>query len=254
MKVVILAGGHGTRIADNPEKLPKPMVEIGGRPILWHIMKTYANYGIQDFVICCGYKARIIKEYFLNWHIHSGDMLVDLASGSITWERQEEENWKVFLAYTGINTMTAARLFQVRDHLGDATFMMTYGDGLSNVDLDALLAFHRSHGKLATVTAVRTSGRFGTVEIEDGHVSTFAEKPEGWINGGFFVLEPGIFEYLGDCGDVAWESTPMHRLAKDGQLMAWQHSGFWHAMDTMHDHGILSAMWDQGNAPWRTWK
>lgn len=256
MKVVILAGGLGTRIAEETGSRPKPMIEIGDRPLLWHIMKLYSHHGIDDFIICAGYKGYMIKEYFRNYWLHNCDVTFDLKSRDIEVHQDANESWRVTVVDTGAETMTGGRLKRVRDYLGDDTFMLTYGDGLSDVDVTALLAFHRDQGRAATVTAVQPSGRFGALELGDGGVvSSFTEKPAGdgaWINGGFFVLEPEVFDYIeGD--STSWEREPLEGLARDGKLGAFRHEGFWQPMDTLRDKLALEALWAEGNAPWKVW-
>lgn len=254
MKVVILCGGLGTRLSEETHVKPKPMVEIGGRPILWHIMGIYSRHALRDFVLAIGYKGEVIKDYFLNYHAHQSDLTVDLRSGDVTYSNPTAEDWRVCMVDTGAASMTGGRLLRLESHLAaDGTFMLTYGDGVSDVDLSALLAFHRSHGRLATVTAVRPPARFGDLQIEDGTVTRFAEKPqagEGWINGGFFVFEPKVFDYIeGDA--TILEKAPLERLAADGQLMAYQHKGYWQSMDTLRDRQALEEVWATGRAPWK---
>lgn len=256
MKAVILAGGLGTRISEESVSRPKPMIEIGERPLLWHIMKLYSAHGIDDFVICAGYKGYMIKEYFQNYWLHNCDVTFDLKSHDIEIHQDSNEAWRVTVVDTGAETMTGGRLKRVREYVGDETFALTYGDGLSDVDITALVAYHRSHGRAATVTAVQPSGRFGALELaESGAVDSFAEKPAGdgsWINGGFFVLEPSVLEYVeGDA--TSWEREPLEALAAAGQLMAHRHDGFWQPMDTLRDKRALEALWESGNAPWRVW-
>lgn len=253
MKVAILCGGLGTRLSEETQIKPKPMVEIGGRPILWHIMKTFEHYKLCDFILALGYKGEVIKDYFLNYHARLSDLTVHLKSGQAEYSNPTAEDWRVSLIDTGPNTMTGGRLLRLKNQLyPGGTFMLTYGDGVSDVNLNALLAFHKSHGRLATVTAVRPSARFGGVRIGDGQVLDFAEKPqsgEGWINGGFFVLEPGVFDYLGDDLTVL-EQLPLQNLVRDGQLMAYEHSGYWQCMDTIRERDILENLWVSGSAPW----
>jgi len=255
MKVVLLAGGMGTRLSEETDVRPKPMVEIGGHPIIWHIMNVYAAQGFTDFVIALGYKGEVIKEYFLNFHPHNNDLTVHLATGHVEFHANKAPNWTVTLVDTGLKTQTGGRIKRLRPWLGNKPFMLTYGDGVGNIDLKALLAFHKSHGKLATVTAVRPPSRFGTVLVDKNRVFEFTEKPQteaGWINGGFFVLEPSVFDYIG--GDsVAWESEPLGRIAAEGQLMAFQHEAFWQPMDTMREKLLLQSLWDSGHAPWKVW-
>ncbi|MCO6387500.1 glucose-1-phosphate cytidylyltransferase [Aliihoeflea sp. 40Bstr573] len=256
MKLVILAGGLGTRIAEESETKPKPMVEVGGRPLLWHIMKTYAHHGVSEFVICLGYKGYVIKEFFMNYQRHLSNLEINLKDGSTTVLESSAEDWKVTLIETGESTMTGGRLKRVAPYLGNETFCMTYGDGLSNIDITAELAFHRKHGKLATVAAVQPPGRFGVLAVEDdGTVSSFQEKPSdeiGWINGGFFVLEPKAIDYTaGD--ETSFEQEPLKTLARDGQLAAFEHHGFWQPCDTLRDKRELEKHWAEGRAPWRVW-
>ena len=256
MKAVILAGGRGTRIAEESDARPKPMVEIGGKPLLWHIMQIYAAHGVTDFVICLGYKGYVIKEFFANYYRYLSDMTIDLRTGDYRVLDSKAEDWTITLVDTGLDTMTGGRLKRVLPHLGDETFCMTYGDGLGDVDIGAAIAFHRSHGKLATVTAVQPPGRFGVLRIDGDHrVTSFEEKPSdeiGWINGGFFVLEPGAVGYVeGD--DTSWEREPLTALAGDGQLSAFQHTGFWQPCDTLRDKRGLEDLWATGHAPWNVW-
>jgi glucose-1-phosphate cytidylyltransferase len=256
MKVAILAGGYGTRLAEETEIRPKPMVEIGGKPILWHIMMHYAYYGFKDFVIALGYKGEAIKKYMVDYCSLNSDLTIDLKSGRIQTEQGDKPDWMVKLVDTGTNTQTGGRIKRLAKHLGNETFMLTWGDGVSDVNLNDLLAFHRSHGKLATMTAVRPPARYGHLSIENSRIVEFTEKPqtgEGWINGAFFVLEPGVFDYI-DGDDIVWEKEPLERLAKDGQLMAYQHSSFWQCMDTLREKYILEKLWQSGNAPWKIWK
>ena len=255
MKVVLLAGGMGTRLSEETDVKPKPMVDIGGHPILWHVMNIYAAHGFNEFVVALGYKGEMIKEYFLNFHPHTSDLTVHLGTGQVRYHDNKAPDWTVSLVDTGLKTGTGGRIKRLRPWLGEGTFMLTYGDGVGNIDLKALLAFHRSHGKLATVTAVRPPSRFGSVEFDKNRVVEFREKPQtevGWINGGFFVLEPGIFDYITGDG-VAWESDPLSRIANDGQLMAYRHEAFWQPMDTLREKHLLQALWDSGNAPWKVW-
>ncbi len=254
-KVVILAGGRGTRIAEETHTRPKPMVEIGGKPILYHIMNIYAHYDFRDFLIAVGYKGEMIKEYFSNFHLHNNDYVVNLADGSRTLLNEGPIDWRVGVIDTGLDTNTAGRVARLRELIGNETFCLTYGDGLSNINISELVSFHRSHGKLATVSAVRPPARFGAMVIADGLVEKFQEKPQteaGWINGGFFVMEPGVFDFLGDDA-TALEREPLEALANAGQLMAYQHSGFWQPMDTLRDKQSLEAAWADGNAPWKVW-
>ena len=255
MKAVILAGGLGTRISEESHLKPKPMIEIGGRPILWHIMKIYSHYGINEFVICLGYKGYIIKEYFANYFLHMSDVTFDIAENRIEVHERYAEPWRVTLVNTGEETQTGGRLKRVRAYLGNEDFCFTYGDGLAGVDIGKLIAFHRSKGKLATLTAIQPPGRYGAVGIEDCRVTSFAEKPAGdgaWVNGGFFVLEPQVIDYI-DGDQTPWESEPLMRLSRDDQLRGYQHSGFWQAMDTLRDKNQLEELWQAGNAPWKVW-
>lgn len=254
MKTVILAGGLGTRISEESQFKPKPMIEVGGRPILWHIMRLYSHYGFNDFVVCLGYRGYVVKEYFANYVLHNADLTVDLAKGEIQYHARNNEPWRVTLVETGEATMTGGRLKRVASHLNtDEPFFMTYGDGVSDVDLGALLKFHQDHGKDATITAVAPPGRFGALEINDGRVDRFVEKPpgdQGLINGGFFVLNPSVIDRI-DGDPTIWEREPLEGLAADGQLMAYRHDGFWAAMDTLRDKNILEGLWASGEAPWR---
>ncbi len=254
MKTVILAGGLGTRISEESHLRPKPMIEIGGRPILWHIMKLYSHHGFNDFVVCLGYKGYVVKEYFANYVLHNADLTVDLARGAIEYHATNHEPWRVTLVDTGEATMTGGRLKRVAPYLDrEEPFFLTYGDGVSDVDLTALAAFHRAHGKDATITAVAPPGRYGALEIDEGKVQRFVEKPpgdNGLINGGFFVLNPAVVDRIeGDA--TVWEQQPLEGLAADGQLMAYRHDGFWAAMDTLRDKNQLEALWASGEAPWR---
>lgn len=253
MKTVILCGGLGTRLSEETHLKPKPMVEIGGRPMLWHIMKIYELHGFNDFVLALGYKGEIIKDYFMQYHARMSDFTVHLKSGNIYFTNPTAEDWHVRLIDTGANTLTGGRLLRLRSQLeNEGTFMLTYGDGVSNVDVEALLKFHRSHGKLATVTSVRPPARFGGMRIEEGKVTDFKEKPqagEGWINGGFFVFETGIFNYLENDTTIL-EQTPLENLSKNGQLMAYEHPGYWQCMDTVRDRDALQDLWKSGDAPW----
>jgi glucose-1-phosphate cytidylyltransferase len=256
MKAVILAGGFGSRLSEETATRPKPMVEIGGKPILWHIMKLYAAHGIEDFIICLGYKGYMIKEYFANYYLHTADVSFDLASGGIEIHRSASEPWRVTLVDTGEQTMTGGRLRRVLPFLDADDFCFTYGDGVADIDLSALIAFHRQQGRLATVTAVQPPGRFGAMEVNAERVLRFQEKPRGdgaWMNGGFFVLSPAIGRYLeGD--ETVWEQEPMRSLAQEGQLASYRHEGFWEAMDTLRDRNHLEELWASGLAPWRVWE
>lgn len=255
MKVAILAGGLGTRLAEETEVRPKPMVEIGGQPILWHIMKHYAHYGYDEFVIALGYKGEYIKRWMREFCALYGNMTVKTGTGDIILHDKNQINWTVDLVDTGLNTATGGRIKRLAPWIGSGTFMLTWGDGVSDVNLPALLRFHRSHGKLATLTAVRPPARFGHLEFTGDQVRQFTEKPqtsEGWINGAFFVLEPAIFDYIED-DDMQWEKEPLERLAQDGQLMAYRHTSFWQCMDTIRDKKLLEKLWQDGNPPWRVW-
>ena len=256
MKVAILAGGHGTRLAEETHIRPKPMVEIGGRPILWHIMMIYAQYGFRDFVIALGYKAEVIKKYMVDYCALSSNLTVNLKTGDIAVHDGDKPDWTVQLIDTGMRTQTGGRIKRLAPYMGDETFMLTWGDGISDISIPDLLNFHRSHGKLATLTAVRPPARYGHLEFEGERVTEFSEKPqtgEGWINGAFFVLEPEVFDYIeGD--DTQWEKKPLENLAKDKQLMAYRHSSFWQCMDTLREKHILEELWRSGNAPWKTWR
>jgi glucose-1-phosphate cytidylyltransferase len=255
VKAVILAGGLGSRLSEETAVRPKPMVEIGGKPMLWHIMKIYAAHGIEEFVICLGYKGYLIKEYFANYYLHTCDVSFDLAKGDMEVHRSETEPWRVTLVDTGEETMTGGRLKRVLQYVGDEDFCFTYGDGVSNIDITALIAFHREQGTFATVSAVQPPGRFGALDVDGERVREFEEKPSGdggWTNGGFFVLSPGIDRYL-DGDRTVWEQEPMRGLARDGQLACYRHEGFWQAMDTLRDRNHLDELWSSGAAPWRTW-
>ena len=256
MKVVILAGGLGTRLSEETESRPKPLVEIGGLPIIWHIMKIYERAGLNDFVICCGYKGAMIKQFFSEYFIKTSDITVDLGQQSIEYHRRSEEKWRVTLVDTGIDTMTGGRLQRVSSHLGHETFCLTYGDGVSDVNVEQLIGFHKKHGRTATVTAVPSPGRFGILDIDsEGSVSRFHEKPDnemGYINGGFFVLETKTLSYI-DGDQTIFERGPLERLAADNQLVAYPHAGFWKPMDTLRDKRELEELWSSGKAPWKVW-
>lgn len=251
MKVILLAGGFGTRLSEYTDVIPKPMVPVGGKPILWHIMQNYARFGHKDFYVALGYKAEVVKEYFLHYRSLNADFTVDLGTGAISPHQQDEVDWRVTLVNTGDASMTGGRVKRMQQYIGAETCMLTYGDGLANIDLDALLAFHRSHGKMVTVSAVRPAARFGELEMDGPCVTSFKEKPqlhEGWINGGFFVVEPRFFDLIaGD--DVMLEREPMEQAAAAGELMAYRHEGFWHCMDTKRDHELLEALWKK-SPPW----
>jgi len=254
MKIVILCGGLGTRLSEETQIKPKPMVEIGVRPILWHIMKIYERHGLTDFILALGYKGDVIKDYFLNYHARLSDLTVNLINGQVAYSNPTAEDWRVSMIDTGASTMTGGRLLRLKPHLqSGGTFMLTYGDGVSDVDLTALLAFHRSHGRLATVTAVRPLVRFGELSIENNRVTKFQEKPqsgEGWINGGFFVFEPGVFNFIHDDSTLL-EREPLEQLAEKGELMVYQHPGYWQCMDTVRDKATLEDLWANAKAPWR---
>lgn len=255
MKVVILAGGLGTRLSEETVVKPKPMVEIGGKPILWHIMKIYSHYGFNEFVICLGYKGYVIKEYFANYFRHESDITVDFTTNTTQIHNSNAEPWKVTMIETGTDTMTGGRVKRIERYTEGKPFMLTYGDGVGEVDIDALLNFHHKNGKYITVTAVQPSGRFGALNLDGNHVSSFMEKPKGdgaWINGGFFVCEQDVFKYLDGDASV-FERQPMERLAGDGQMAAFKHGGFWRPMDTLRDKQELEAFWESGKAPWKKW-
>ena len=258
MKVVILAGGLGPRISEESHLKPKPMIEVGDAPILWHIMKYYSSYGFNEFIICCGYKGYVIKEYFADYYLHRSDVTFDFANNNeMIIHNNVAEPWKVTVVDTGLHTMTGGRLKRIQKYVGDQTFMMTYGDGVSDIDLDALLEFHRVHKKAATLTAIQPGGRFGVLDIDDNEtVRQFSEKAKedgGWINAGFMVLEPEVFDYIeGD--DTFFEKEPLENLALDGKLAAYRHEGFWKCMDTMRDKGMLDELWNSGQAPWKRWE
>lgn len=256
MKAVILAGGLGTRLSEETSTKPKPMVEIGGRPILWHIMKGYSSHGINEFIICCGYKGYLIKEYFANYFLHMSDVTFDLSSNLMHVHHKRAEPWTITLVDTGDESMTGGRLSRVAEHiLGEEAFCFTYGDGVSDIDVTKSIEFHREHGKLATLTAAYPPGRFGALDIQDNKVISFKEKPQGdgaMINAGFFVLSPKVLSYI-DGDETIWEQKPLMQLAMDGQLMAFSHHGFWQPMDTLRDKHFLEELWDKGTAPWKTW-
>lgn len=254
MKAVILAGGLGTRLSEETVTRPKPMVEIGGYPILWHILKIYSSHGINDFVICAGYKGYVIKEYFANYFLHMSDVTFDMKENRMEVHSKRSEPWRVTIIDTGDNTLTGGRLKRVAPYV-DGAFCMTYGDGVADVNIAAGIEFHRKQGLKATLTAVQPSGRFGALGLENGKVSVFQEKPQGdgaWINGGFFVLEPSVFDYIED-DETIWERAPLERLSREGQLAAYEHTGFWQPMDTLRDKQLLEQLWQEGRAPWKTW-
>jgi glucose-1-phosphate cytidylyltransferase len=255
MKVVILAGGLGTRITEESSGRPKPMIEIGGRPILWHIMKIYSFHGMNDFIVCCGYRGYVIKEYFANYFLHMSDVTFDMQANSFEVHRAKAEPWRVTLVDTGEDSMTGGRLKRVRDYVGDEEFCFTYGDGVSDVNIPELVRFHRESGSPATMTAVQPPGRFGALDLDGDRVTGFQEKPlgdGGWINGGYFVLSPAVFDYIeGD--STSWEASPLQSLAAEGKLHAFKHRGFWQAMDTLRDKNHLEHLWGTGKAPWKVW-
>ena len=256
MKAVILAGGLGTRISEESNIRPKPMIEIGGKPILWHILKIYSAHGVNDFVICCGYKSYFIKEYFANYFLHMSDVTFDMKNNKMEVHQNNAEPWRVTLVDTGEDTMTGGRLKRVRAHLGDEDFCFTYGDGVGDVDITALIAFHKKERRLATLTATQPPGRFGAINLDGHRIDSFQEKPQGdggWINGGFFVLNPKVIDFVAGDSSV-WEREPMERLAKEGNLNAWFHHGFWQPMDTLRDKNHLEELWASGKAPWKVWK
>lgn len=257
MKAVILAGGLGTRLSEETSVRPKPMVEVGGKPILWHILKMYSHHGVNDFIICCGYKGYVIKEYFANYFLHMSDVTFDMRNNKMQVHQQRAEAWKITLVDTGDASMTGGRLRRVAEYVrNEDEFCFTYGDGVSDIDIAAEIAFHRGHGKAATLTAAFPPGRFGALDIEGGRVKQFAEKPKGdggMINGGFFVLSPKVLDYLKDDSTV-WEQEPLTQLASDGELMAYEHHGFWQPMDTLRDKVYLETLWEARKAPWKTWK
>lgn len=262
MKVVIFAGGFGTRITEESLFKPKPMIEIGDKPILWHIMKMYSHYGFNDFIICLGYKGHVIKEYFLNYYYYNSDITIDLNKNRVEAHYTNGESFKVTLVDTGLYTKTAGRLKRIQKYIGDDDFMLTYGDGVSDVDLKNLLSFHKSHGKIATITSVQLPGRFGGIQFEDNKqgniVNRFKEKPKGeyWINGGFFVLKPKVFEYLdnNDVDNIMWEDDPLQNITNDGELVAYKHDGFWSCMDVIRDKKELEKMWKENKAKWKIWE
>lgn len=257
MKVLLLAGGFGTRLSEETDIRPKPMVEIGGRPILWHIMKIYSHYGFNDFVVLLGYKGYYIKEYFANYFLHRSDVTIDLCNNKMEILNNSSEPWKVTLLDTGLNSMTGARIKKAHKFIGNEPFMLTYGDGVSDIDINKLIEFHRSHGKSVTMTSAQPDGRFGALNLAgNNQVLEFKEKPKGdgsWINAGFFVCEPRVFEYIGDGDDIVFEQAPLMNLAKDGEIYAYKHNGFWMPMDTLRDKIKLNEMWNNKNAPWKVW-
>ena len=255
MRVIILAGGFGTRLSEETSVSPKPMLEIGGKPMLWHIMSIYASHGFKDFLVACGYKGEVIKQYFHSFLVHNSDLFINLKDGSCNVANSAVPDWQIGVVDTGLNTLTGGRLLRLKNLIGDQTFMVTYGDGLADVDIKSLMAFHRGHGKLATITAVSPIARFGSLELNGDHVAQFAEKRqtgEGWINGGFFVFEPRVLDYIDD-DQTSLEGKPLENLAVESQLMAYRHQGFWHPMDTMRDKQYLESLWASGKAPWKAW-
>ena len=251
MKVVILAGGFGTRLSEYTDSIPKPMVPVGGRPILWHIMKTYASFGYKDFYLALGYKSEVIKEYFLHYRSLNADFTVDLATGDVEPHQVDDTDWRVTLVDTGLETMTGGRIKRMKSFIGNEPFMLTYGDGVADIDIDALLKFHKNHGKMVTLTSVRPAARFGDLEFEGDRISSFQEKPqlhEGWINGGFFVCQSEVLDLIDDDSQM-FEREPLERVVEAGELMAYNHQGFWHCMDTKRDRDLLKSLWEQG-APW----
>lgn len=255
MKAVILAGGLGTRLSEETTSRPKPMVEVGGNPLLWHIMKIYSHHGINDFIVCLGYKGNMIKEYFANYFMYMSDVTFDMAANRMEVHQNNAEPWRVTLVNTGENSMTGGRLKRVKDYLGDDDFCFTYGDGVADIDITRLVAFHKSHGLSATVTAVQPLGRYGALEMDGDLVKGFKEKPQsegGWINGGFFVLSPRVIEHI-DSDSTPWEGEPLDRLLKEKQLAAFQHHGFWQPMDTLREKNLLETLWQSGQAPWKVW-
>ena len=256
MKAVILAGGYGTRISEETTVRPKPMIEIGGMPVLWHILKIYSHHGINDFIICLGYKGYVIKEYFANYFLHMSDVTIDLSTNQLEVHQKHAEPWRITLVDTGEHTQTGGRLKRVESYLDDETFCFTYGDGLADIDITQQLALHRAKGNLATMCAVQPPGRFGAIDIKDNRITRFEEKPSGdgsWINGGFFVLERGVLDYIQDDSTV-WERGPLEKLAHDSQISAYLHEGFWHPMDTLRDKIKLEQLWQSGQAPWKVWR
>lgn len=258
MKVLILAGGYGTRFSEETDVKPKPMIQIGGQPILWHIMKMYSHYGFNDFVILLGYKSYVIKEYFANYFLHQSDITIDISNNEVKILNNNSEPWRITLLDTGLDTMTGGRILRAKHAIGNEPFMLTYGDGVSDVNIGELVAFHKKHGKAITMTSVQPEGRFGTMSIdsENHGVSTFMEKPKGdgnWINGGFFVCEPKVLDYIKEGDRTVWERSPLENLAKDGELFAYKHTGFWQPMDTLREKIVLNELWEKGQAKWKTW-
>ncbi len=258
MKVVILAGGRGTRISEETEVLPKPMVEIGGKPVIWHIMKLYSHYGFNDFIICLGYRGYMIKEYFSHYFMHMSDVTIDLSKNKTKTHTTASEPWKITLVDTGLDTMTGSRLKRVEKYIGKTTFLLTYGDGLADINMKELVRFHKAHKRPATLTAIQNVGRFGVLDISAGSkVSSFLEKPKGeggWINGGFFVLEPEVFNFIENYDSIVWENQPLENLARQGKLSAYKHAGFWGCMDTLRDKNNFERIWQSNQASWKVWK
>ncbi len=258
MKVVILAGGLGTRLSEETTLKPKPMVEIAGKPILWHIMKIYSHYGFNDFIICLGYKGYMIKEYFHHYYLHQSDVIINLKENTVDYNNSKSEPWTITLVDTGFNALTGSRIRKIQKYINNESFMLTYGDGVADIDISTLIDSHKKSGKMATLTAVRPSGRFGAIDINsNGAITSFREKPvgdESWINGGFFVLEPGIFDYIKEGDNITWEREPLENIARDLQLNAYRHSGFWKPMDTLREKNELESLYLNGRAPWKLWK
>ena len=257
MKVLLLAGGFGTRISEESGVKPKPMLDIGGKPIIWHIMKQYSHYGYNEFVILLGYKGHVIKDYFSNYYLYNSDVTIDTAKQDLTILDNKSEDWKITLVETGLHTMTGGRIKRAQKYVGNEPFMLTYGDGVSNVNIDELVAFHKSHGSAITMTSVQPEGRFGALEFaENNRIAAFREKPKGdgsWINGGFFVCQPEVFDYIQDGDETIFEQGPLDKLAADGKMYSYKHSGFWKCMDTLRDKNKLNSMWDSGEHPWKVW-
>ena len=258
MKVVLLAGGYGTRLSEATHSIPKPMVEIGGKPILWHIMKTYSSYGHNDFIVCLGYKGYVIKEYFMNYFLHMSDVTIDIKENKVEVHNTNSENWKVTLVDTGLESMTGGRIKRIQKYINNETFMLTYGDGVSNIDINKLIEHHKNSKKALTVTAYKPQGKFGSLELDnEGHVAAFTEKPAGdgmWINAGYFVCEPEIFDYIKGGDKTIFERNPLEEISKDGKMTAYKHNGFWKPMDILRDNKELNEMWDSGQAPWKVWE
>ena len=258
MKAVILAGGFGTRLSETTHLIPKPMVEIGGKPILWHIMKTYSHYGVKDFIICCGYKGYVIKEWFANYFLHTSDVTFDLKNNSMTVHNCNAEDWKVTLVDTGLETMTGGRIKRIQKYVGNETFLLTYGDGVTDLNIADTIKYHQETGKILTVTAYKPQGKFGALNLDEvGNVTSFTEKPAGdgsWINAGYFVCEPKVFDYITEGDSTIFEKAPLENIAKDGGMNSFKHEGFWKPMDILRDNKELNEMWDSGKAPWKVWE